>query len=67
MPALTQAFIDQIVASSFPERLSLEEKSPITDDHVAHILQLTESGQTCLGADHLLFPEINGSPQKRSG
>jgi hypothetical protein len=61
MPALTQAFIDQIVASSLPERLSLEGKSPIADDHVAHILQLTQWGQTCLGADHLLFPEINGS------
>ncbi len=64
MPALTQALIDQIVASSLPERLFLEGKSPITDDHVAHILQLTEWGQTCLGADHLLFPEINGSLTK---
>jgi hypothetical protein len=64
MPALTQAFIDKIVASSLPERLSLEEKSPVTDDHVAHILQLTEWGQTGLGADHLLFPEINGSLTK---
>jgi hypothetical protein len=64
MPALTQAFVDQTVNSSLPERLSLEGKSPITDDHVAHMLQLTQWGQTRLGADHLLFPEINGNLSK---
>jgi hypothetical protein len=64
MSGLTQAFIEQTVTSSLPERLSLEGKSPIMEDHVAHIFQLTQWGQTCLGADHLLFPEINGSLAK---
>jgi hypothetical protein len=59
MKALSQEIINQIVNSSSPERLSLEETPPITDDHVAHILQLTQMGQTTLAADHLLFPEIN--------
>ncbi len=64
MPATTQQTIDQIVNGSIPERLSLEGKSPISDDHVAHILQLTRWGQTCLAADHLLFPGINGHLSK---
>jgi len=60
MLSITQETIDQIVHSSLPQRLSLEERPPITDDHVAHILQLTQWGQTALAADHLLFPEMNG-------
>jgi len=60
MKGLTQEKINQIVNSSVPERLSLEERPPITNDHVAHIIQLTQWGQTPLAADHLLFPEING-------
>ncbi|MGQ9645058.1 MAG: hypothetical protein ACUVWO_00785 [Thermodesulfobacteriota bacterium] len=60
MKALTQGAIDQIVNSSVPERLSLEERPPITDDHAAHILRLIQMGQTPLAADHLLFPEMNG-------
>ncbi len=60
MKALTQETINQIVNLSHPERLSLEARPPITDDHVAHILQLTQWGQTNLAADHLLFPEMNG-------
>ena len=60
MPSLTQGDIQKIVDSSVPERLSLDKRPPITDDHVAHILQLTQMGQTPLAADHLLFPETNG-------
>ena len=64
MSAINQEIIDHIVSSSVPERLSLGGKSPIIDDHVAHIIQLAQWGQTCLGADHLLLPEINGSLSK---
>jgi hypothetical protein len=60
MKGMTQEAINQFVNSSLPERLSLGAWPPITDDHVAHILQLTRMGQTCLAADHLLFPEMNG-------
>jgi hypothetical protein len=60
MKRLTQEVVNQIVNASIPKRLSLEERPPITDDHVAHILQLTQMGQTTLAADHLLFPEMNG-------
>ena len=59
MKVVTQETIHQLVNSSRPERLSLETKPPINDDHTAHIIQLTESGWTSLAADHLLFPEIN--------
>jgi len=64
MGAITQQTIQKIVDSSIPERLSLEKRPPVTDDHVAHILQLTQMGQTHLAADHLLFPEMNGSLSK---
>jgi hypothetical protein len=67
MKALNQETINQIVNSSTPERLSLEERPPITDDHVAHILQLTQMGQTTLASDHLLFPEMNGILSKTVG
>ena len=60
MKDITQETIHQLVNSSCPERLSLKTKPPINDDHAAHILQLTQSGQTALAADHLLFPEMNG-------
>ena len=60
MTAISQKFIEETVGSSTPERLSLEVRPPVRDDHVAHLCQLTEMGQTCLAADHLLFPEING-------
>lgn len=61
MRALTQESIDEMVETSKPERLSLENYPPIPDDHVAHVCQLAQMGQTRLGADHLLFPEINGA------
>jgi len=60
MKGMTQETMNQFVHSSLPQRLSLEAWPPITDDHVAHILQLTRMGQTSLAADHLLFPEMNG-------
>ena len=60
MSSLNQETVGQIVNSSIPERLSIEERPPIPDDHAAHILQLTRMGQTSLAADHLLFPEIAG-------
>jgi hypothetical protein len=61
MDRLKQETINRIVDSSVPERLSIEARPPITDDHAAHIIQLTRWGQTSLAADHLLFPEINGA------
>ena len=61
MDRLKQETINHIVDSSVPERLSIEARPPITDDHAAHIVQLTRWGQTSLAADHLLFPEINGA------
>jgi len=67
MKALTQETLNQIVNASSPEGLSLEQRPPITDDHVAHILRLTHMGQTTLAADHLLFPEINGILSKTVG
>jgi hypothetical protein len=60
MSSITQENIDQIVNSSFPERLSSEVRPPVSDDHIIHIFRLTQWGQTHLAADHLLFPEING-------
>ena len=64
MARVNQETINQIVNSSVPERLSLDARPPITDDHAAHITQLTQWGQTSLAADHLLFPEINGALTK---
>ena len=61
MAILTQEKIDQIADSAVPQRLSLETGPPIPDDHVAHIVQLTQWGHTSLAADHVLFPEINGA------
>ncbi|HSB05529.1 MAG TPA: hypothetical protein VLK23_10060 [Thermodesulfobacteriota bacterium] len=61
MNRVNQETINQRVNSSAPQRLSLVERPPITDDHAAHIIQLTQWGQTSLAADHLLFPEINGA------
>jgi hypothetical protein len=64
MARVDQETINQIVSSSIPERLSLDRRPPIPDDHSAHMIQLTQWGQTSLAADHLLFPEINGSLTK---
>jgi len=58
--SLKQEQIDQIVTASRPERLSGPGKRPIVSDHAAHVVQLTDWGQTTLAADHLLFPEVNG-------
>lgn len=57
----TQGRIQEIVATSQPERLSDPGKHPIADDHVANVVQLAGWGQIGLAADHLLFPELNGS------
>jgi len=46
---VTQNLIDEMVQSMAPERLSLEARPPITDDHVAHICQFARMGQTSLG------------------
>ncbi|NWF92390.1 MAG: hypothetical protein HXY46_05705 [Syntrophaceae bacterium] len=67
MAEITQEVIQRIVDSSVPEELSLEKMQPITDDHASHILQLIQMGQTCLAADHVLFPEINGALSKTVG
>jgi hypothetical protein len=61
MEKITQNTIHQIINYSKPEKLSPGAKPPVFDDHVAHMLQLTDWGQTTLAADHLLFPEINGT------
>ncbi len=67
MPNLVQEDIQALVESSVPERLSIEERPPIADDHVAHVIQLAQMGQTRLAADHLLFPELNGILSKTVG
>lgn len=59
--ATSQELIDRTVADSAPEPLTGAGKSPITGDHAAHVVQLSGWGQTALAADHLLFPELNGS------
>jgi len=58
---LKQEQIDQIVTTSRPERLTGPGKHPIPGDHAAHVVRLAGWGQTTLAADHLLFPELNGS------
>jgi hypothetical protein len=58
---VTQEQIEAIVSASRPERLSDPGKQPIMSDHAAHVVQLATWGQTTLAADHLLFPELNGS------
>ncbi len=67
MPNLVQEDVQQIVDSSVPERLSIEKRPPITYDHVAHIIRLTQMGQTRLASDHLLFPEVTGILSKTVG
>jgi len=58
---LTQEQIEQIVASSRPERLADPAKRPIPWDHAAHAVQLALWGHPTLAADHLLFPELTGA------
>lgn len=58
---VTQEQVEQIVASSRPERLSDPGKQPIPGDHAANVVQLAAWGQTTLAADHLLFPELTGA------
>ncbi|MDI6763604.1 MAG: hypothetical protein QME83_11315 [Thermodesulfobacteriota bacterium] len=60
MKAIAQEAINRIVELSLPESLSLKERPPVPDDHVAHLFSLVQWGQTTLASDHLLFPEING-------
>ena len=67
MKAVTQEAIQHIVNSSVPERLSLQTNPPVPNDHVAHIVRLTQGGQSTLAADHLLFPEMNGMLTKTIG
>jgi hypothetical protein len=67
MPVATPETIHEIVQSSSPEKLSLEKRPPISNDHVAHVVQLIQWGQTNLAADHLLFPEINESLSRTVG
>lgn len=59
--SLTQEQIEQIVASSRPERLSDPAKRPMPGDHAAHVVRLVGWGHAALAADHLLFPEITGA------
>ena len=49
------------VAAAQPEALTLDGRSPVRDCHAGNIVQLVGWGQTRLAADHVLFPEINGS------
>ena len=59
MKAIAQETINRIVELSLSESLSLKERPPVPDDHVAHLFSLVQWGQTTLASDHLLFPEIN--------
>jgi len=58
---MTESQMATLVAANRPERLSDPGKRPITEDHAANVVQLAVWGQTALAADHLLFPELNGS------
>ena len=58
---LSQEQVDPIVAASQPEGLSDPARRPIASDHAANVVQLAAWGHTALAADHLLFPELNGS------
>ncbi len=58
---LTQAQVERFVAAAKPERLSDPGKHPIPGDYAANTVQLCLWGQTALAADHLLFPELNGT------
>src|SRR4030042_1277948 len=60
MKAIAQETINRILELSLSESLSLKERPPVPDDHVAHLFSLVQGGQTTLASDHLLFPEING-------
>jgi len=60
MKATAQETINHVIEFSLPESLSLKERPPVPDDHVAHLFSLVQRGQTTLASDHLLFPEING-------
>jgi hypothetical protein len=53
--------IRRVIAAARPEPLTLNGRAPVHECHTANIVQLVGWGQTHLAADHLLFPEINGS------
>ena len=61
MVGMTAEEVQTMVAAGRPERLADPGKRPISDDHVAHIVQLAGWGQTALAADHLLFPQIGAA------
>jgi len=60
MKKASRVTIEQIVESSLPQPLSINERPPLLDDHVDHLYSLVRWGQITLASDHLLFPEING-------
>ena len=49
------------VGSDRPEPLTGGGRAPVRDCHSGNIVQLVAWGHTKLAADHVLFPEINGS------
>jgi transaldolase len=48
-------------AADRPWALNQEGRAPVRDCHAGNITQLACWGHTKLAADHILFPEINGS------
>src|SRR4030042_4286079 len=67
MKATAQETINHVIEFSLPESLSLKERPPVPDDHVAHLFSLVQWGQTTLASDHLLFSEINGNLSETVG
>ncbi len=53
--------INSVLKSIVPENLSDPMKRPDNNDHTGNAVQLIEWGYPQLAADHLLFPELNGS------
>ena len=56
----TPRTIDQIIRQNRPQSLAQAQIRPITEDHVAQMLQLLLLGHSRLSADHLLFAKVPG-------
>lgn len=53
--------IKEMIAGRTPENLAGPGCSPARHDHVENVMRLVRWGHPQLAADHLLFPELNGS------
>ena len=60
LPSNDPETTDQIIHQSQPQGLAQSEIHPLSEDHVAQMVQLALSGQARLAADHLLFAKGPG-------